>query len=306
MYELIIIGGGPGGISAGVYAARKKIRTLLIAKDFGGQSIVSADIQNWIGEKNISGVELAMKLEDHLRAQEGIEIVDGDIVTATEKIDGGFKVATKNGRTFETRTLLVVSGSRRRRLGIPGEEKFEGKGVVFCATCDAPLFRGRDVAVIGGGNSGLEAVVDLLSYATHIYLLERGETLKGDAVTQEKIRKSGKATIITNAVTTEVVGDVMVTGLTYKDTKTGEERTLEVGGVFVEIGAQPNSEFVKDIVKLNLYNEIVVDGRTQATSCSGIWAAGDVSDALYKQNNISAGDSIKAILNIQEHLNKGE
>lgn len=303
MYDLIIIGGGPGGVAAGVYAARKKMRTLLITKDFGGQSVVSADIQNWIGEKGISGVELAGKLEEHLRAQEGIEIDDGKLVTAVQKKGDIFTVSTDAGDSLETKTVLVVSGSRRRRLGVPGEKDFEGRGVVFCATCDAPLFRNKQVAVIGGGNSGLEAVLDLTAYATKIYLFERGTVLKGDAVTQEKIKENDKVEIITQAEAVAIEGSgMMVSGFRYKDTKAGEERTVPVQGVFVEIGAQPNSDMVKDLVELNKWGEIVTDPKTQQTSCKGIWAAGDVSDVLYKQNNISAGDAIKAILNIQEHL----
>lgn len=305
MYDLIIIGGGPGGVAAGVYAARKKIKTLLVTKDFGGQSIVSADIQNWIGEAGISGVELAGKLEGHLRAQEGIVIEEGKIATSVEKTEGGFRVKSDEDDIFEARTVLVVSGSRRRHLGVPGEKEFEGRGVVFCATCDAPLFRNKEVAVVGGGNSGLEAVLDLAAYATKIYLFERSSAPKGDAVTQEKIKESDKVELITQAEAVAIEGSgMMVSSFRYKDLKSGEERAVPVQGVFVEIGAQPNSDMVKDLVQLNKWNEIAVDAKTQATSCEGIWAAGDVSDVLYKQNNISAGDAIKAVLNIQEYLLK--
>jgi alkyl hydroperoxide reductase subunit AhpF len=305
MYDLIIIGGGPGGVAAGVYAARKKLRTLLVTKSFGGQSIVSGDIQNWIGDIRLSGVELAQKLEAHVRAQQELEIIEGDVVERVKKEeDGTFTITTKEKKTFETKTILVTAGSHRRRLGVPGEAKFEGLGVVFCATCDAPLFGGRTVAVVGGGNSGLEATVDLLQYAEHIYLLDRNGALKGDAVTQEKIRESGKVTIVQNALVEEVLGEAMVTGLRYTDKVTGEQKVLNVQGVFVEIGAEPNSGFVEHLVERNGYKEIVVDKKTQETSCKGIWAAGDVCDVLYKQNNISVGDAIKAVLNIQEYLQK--
>ncbi|MEK7513060.1 MAG: FAD-dependent oxidoreductase, partial [Patescibacteria group bacterium] len=192
--------------------------------------------------------------------------------------------------------------SRRRRLGVPGEARFEGKGVAFCATCDAPLFKGKEVVVVGGGNSGLESVVDLIPYASKVYLLHRGSALKGDPVTEERIRKHPKVTVILNAETEEIVGEMMVGGTRYRDAVTGTVHTLAAQGVFVEIGSVPNSEMVADLVKLNDWKEIVVDHRTQQTSAAGIWAAGDVADCRYKQNNISAGDAVKAVLNMYETL----
>jgi NADH-dependent peroxiredoxin subunit F len=304
MYDLIIVGGGPGGVAAGIYAARKKIKTLLITDSFGGQSLVSADVQNWVGTKSVSGFDLGKMLEEHLRAQEGIEIIDSDLVTTVTKQGAGFSVATQNGKTFETKYLFIASGSRRKKLNIPGEQEFDGKGVVYCSTCDAPLFKDRTVAVIGGGNSGLEAVVDLIPYASKIYLLEYGDTLRGDAVTQEKIKSNEKVQIITKAMSKEVVGQNTVAALRYEDKGTGELKELAVQGVFVEIGAIPNSDIVKDLVTLNKLGEIVLDHKTQQTSHPGIWAVGDVSDVRYKQNNISAGDAVKAVLNIYEELMK--
>jgi len=318
MYDLIIIGGGPGGVAAGVYAARKKIKTLLITDSFGGQSLVSNDIQNWIGIKSISGFDLGKSLEEHLRAQEGIEIGDDQLVTAVKKIDGGsasagFSVTTNSGKTYETKYILLASGSRRKRLGVPGEDVFDGKGVVFCTTCDAPLFGGKTVVVVGGGNSALEGVIDLLAYASKIYLMVRSDVLRGDPVTQEKIKAmaSGadpKVEILWNSAIQEIRGDKFVTGIKYKSTKpdaVGESKDLPLQGVFVEIGLLPNSDFVKDLVQLNDFGRVVADGKTQATSQPGIWAAGDVSDGLYDQNNISVGDSIKAVLNIYDQLKKG-
>jgi len=300
---LIIIGGGPAGAAAGVYAARKKIKTLLIAKEFGGQSLVSPDVQNWIGTKSISGLELAQNLEEHVRSQEGIEIVDGDLVEGVVKSDSVFSIKTKEGKSFESKTVLVVSGSRRRRLGIPGEDKLDGKGVAWCATCDAPLFGGKTVAVIGAGNAGLEAVRDLFPYASKVYLINRSDKIKGDAVTFEEIKKNPKLEIIMMAETKEILGDKMVTGLKYLDAESGQEKELKLDGVFIEIGSIPNVEFLGDLVEKNQYNEIKVDHKTQQTSQPGVWAAGDVSDVLYKQNNISAGDAIKAVLNIHDYLN---
>ena len=303
-YDLLIVGGGPGGVAAGIYAARKKIRTILITDSFGGQSLVSADVQNWIGTKSVSGFDLGKMLEEHLRAQEDIEIVDSDLVERVEKTEGGFKATTKSGRILTTRFVLIASGSRHRKLGIPGEKELDGKGVAYCATCDAPIFKDKDVAVVGGGNSGLEAVLDLLPYASKIYLLQRSEQLKGDPITQEKILKHPKVSVIFKAQSTEILGEQFVTGMKYLDANTNETKTLDVGGVFVEIGATPNADFVKGLVEMNPLGEIVVDHKTQATSTPGIWAIGDVSDVLYKQNNISAGDAVKAILNIYGMIHK--
>lgn len=306
MYDLIIVGGGPGGVAAGVYAARKKIRTLLVTDSFGGQSLTSADVQNWIGTKSASGYELGKMLEEHLRAQEGIEIADGDLVTEVraEKNNRGFSVRTKSGASYETKYILIASGSRRRKLGIPGEKELDGKGVVYCSTCDAPLFKGKKVAVVGGGNAGLEAAIDLFPYALKIHLLEYSDTLKGDPVTEEKVRGNPNVEIITMAESSKVLGSGFVSGLEYKDRKSGETKTLAVGGVFVEIGAIPNTEFVSGLVATDRSGEIVVDHRTQRTSQPGIWAVGDATDVLYKQNNVSAGDAIKAVLNIDEVLHK--
>jgi len=311
MEDLVIIGGGPAGVAAGVYAARKKIKTVLITDSFGGQSLVSADIQNWIGDPSLTGFELAQKLEKHLKAQEDIKIVESDLVSKIETMDstsspqgGGFRVETKQGTTLETRTVLMALGSRRRRLGVPGEDKFEGKGVVFCSTCDAPLFKDKVTAVVGGGNAGLEAVRDLLSYASKIYLVVRSDALKGDPITQDTVKQSPKVDIIYNAETQEILGDGFVTALRYKDKASGGVKELKLDGVFVEIGSVPNSDLVKDVVERNERGEIVVDHKTQRTSLPGIWAAGDVSDVLYKQNNISVGDAVKAVLNIYDYLHK--
>lgn len=320
MYDLIIIGGGPAAVAAGVYAARKKLKTLLITESFGGQSLVSDNIENWIGEKMLTGFDLAKKLEEHVRAQEAIEIKMPERVTKVSEIpcaDGSpsptgfggagkrpcdFLVETDKGGRYETKAVVVTSGSRRRRLGVPGEDTFDGKGVAFCSTCDAPIFAGKRVAVVGGGNAGLEAVVDLFPYATQIYLLHRADQLKGDPITQEQVKTSSKVELILNAETQEILGEKFVTGLSYKDAKSGEVKELAVDGVFVEIGAVPNSEIVKGLVELNPYGEVVIDHKTGATSKPGIFAAGDVTDEMYKQNNISAGDGVTAALSAYGYL----
>lgn len=304
MYELAIIGGGPAGIAAGIYAARKKLNTILITDSFGGQSVVSDEIQNWIGEPSISGFELAKKLENHLRAQTGVTVAEGDRVKEIKKNKEGFSLHTDEGKQYETKMLLIAAGSRRRKLGVPGEEELEGRGVAYCGTCDAPLFEGKNVAVVGGGNSGLETVLDLAPYAAHIYLIHRNSFLKGDLVTQEKIRALSHVTFLLDSEVTAVSGnkDKMVEGLRYKNSKTGAEKTLAIGGVFVEIGAIPNGDVVKDFAAINDWGQIIVDHKTQRSSDPAIWAAGDVADGFYKQNNISVGDAIKAVMNIYDTL----
>lgn len=304
MYELIIVGGGPAGVAAGVYTARKKLKSLIITDSFGGQSFVSAGIENWIGTKSVSGFDFAKMLEEHLRAQEGIEIIGDDKVESIKKTADGFSLLTKTGKKLETKCIFMATGSQRRKLSIPGEKEFDGKGVAYCAICDAPLFGGKDVAVVGSGNAGLEAVIDLLPYATKIYLMERSGELKGDKVTQSKIFPNPKVEIVMFSQATAIEGNDFVSGIQYKDLKTGELKKIPVDGVFVEIGAVPSSELVKDLVKLDAYGNIIVDHKTQQTSDPGIWAAGDVTDVLYKQNNVSAGDAIKAVLNIDEKLRK--
>ena len=278
------------------------MNTLLIAEEFGGQSVVSAGIENWIGTKKISGIDFAKILEEHLRAQEDIEIVIGDKVKKVEKSNEHFKVFTDKGNTYETKTVFMGSGAYRRKLGVLGEKEFDGKGVAYCSTCDAPIFKDKDVVVVGGGNAGLEAVIDLLPYAKTIKLLEYSNALKGDPTTQDKIKAFGGVEIILSAQTIEIFGDKFVEGLKYKDKASGEEKMLAVQGVFVEIGSVPNSDIVKGLVETNKYGEIVVNHKDSRTSQLGIWAGGDVTDDPFKQNNISAGDAVKAVLNIDTYL----
>ena len=313
LYDIIIIGGGPAGVSSAVYAARKQLAVLMITESIGGQSEVSADIENWIGEKNISGFDLAKKFEEHVRAYpdrvkiqmpERVMEVRSIKCQAVEERMCDFEVATDKGNTYEGKTIMLAAGARRRKLGVPGEGTFAGKGVAYCSTCDAPIFKDKTVVVVGGGNAGLESVHDLFPYATKIYLMVRADSLKGDQVTQEKVKANPKAEIIYNAEPQEILGDKFVNTIKYKDKISGTVKDLAVDGVFVEIGSMPNSEIVKGLVNINERGEIIVNHQTQETSSSGIWAVGDVSDVLYKQNNISAGDGTKAVLNIYDHLRK--
>ncbi|MBI2405676.1 FAD-dependent oxidoreductase [Candidatus Daviesbacteria bacterium] len=303
LYDVIIIGGGPAGVSAAVYAARKKLKTLLIAENFGGQSVVAADIQNWIGDAHISGLDLAKKLEAHVRSFPEVEIKT-ERVNLVRYTSSTFEVSTEK-QVYGSKSIILASGARRRRLGIPGEDKFEGKGVSYCSTCDAPLFRGKIVVVVGGGNAGLEAVLDLFPYASEIYLLERGDAIKGDPSTLEEIKKNPKLKeVILNAQTLEVVGETLVTGLKYS--VSGQEKLLGIGGVFVEIGSVPNSEMVKDLVQLNNHGEVMINFQHARTSHPGVFAAGDVTDDPYKQNNISAGDGVRAALACYAYLQNRE
>ncbi len=303
LYDTIIVGGGPAGTAAAIYAARKKLKTLLIAEDFGGQSTVSSSIENWVGELSISGLELAEKLKKHVQAQTGIEVRTQEKVQAVaERSDCTFEITTDKGGLYRAKSLIIASGAKRRRLGVPGEDRFDGKGVAFCSTCDAPFYSGQDVAVVGSGNAALEAVIDLLPYAKRIHLLVRGEKLKGDPVHQEKVTKSGKVQLISNGEVQEILGDQAVTGLRYRDKGNGTIKELATGGIFVEIGLVPNSEFIQSLVDTNQSGEILVDHQTGQTSKTGIFAAGDVTNDPFKQNNIAAGDGVRAALSAYNYI----
>ncbi len=298
MYDLIIIGGGPAGVAAGVYAARKQLKTLLIAKEIGGQSIVSDGIENWIGTPKISGADLASALRAHLDAVKGdfVELALGEQVAALTQDPGGrFAVQTKSGKDFTARTVLISSGASRRKLAIPGAGTFENKGVTYCASCDGPLFAGQDVAVVGGGNAGFESALQLLAYAKSVTLIHRHAELKADAVTVEKARAHPNMRIILHAEPIEIIGEQFVSGLRYTDKSTNESHELSISGIFVEAGVIPNTDFIEGLVELDPVKHVVTDARTGRTSVEGVWAAGDCTDELYHQNNIAAGDAVKAV-----------
>ena len=300
MYELLIIGGGPAGVSAGVYASRKKLKTLFVTKEWGGQSTVSNDIQNWIGTPHISGNDLAKNMRTHLEtyADGVVDIKSDTIVTSLKKTADGYEATLSDDSVHQAKAVLICAGSQRRRLNVPGADEFEHKGLTYCASCDGPMFAGQDVAVIGGGNAGFETAAQLLAYAKSVTLLQYGPEYKADPVTVEKVLAHENMTGILNAETKEIKGDSFVTGLIYKNTETGEEHTLPVSGIFVEIGMVPNTEFVADLVKLDDYKRIEIDPWTQRTSAENIWAAGDCTNIRYHQNNIASGDAVRALEDI--------
>lgn len=306
MNDLIIIGGGPAGVAAGVYAARKRLKAVLIAEEIGGQSTVSDGIQNWIGTVNIKGDDLKKSFREHLEAykQDVLEIVEGDRVESLTQAEGVFTASTRDGKTYTGRSVLLASGAGRKKLLVPGAEKFENMGVTYCASCDGPMFSGQDVAVVGGGNAGLETAAQLLAYAKSVTLIHRHASFKGDAITVEKVLAHPNMKTVLNAEPVEVLGDKFVSGLTVKDRATDVVTELPVTGVFVEIGVIPNTDYAKGLVELDEVGRVVTDPRNQHTSVDGVWAAGDCTDELYHQNNIAAGDAVKALEDIYQWLMK--
>ena len=304
MYDLIIIGGGPAGAAGAIYAARKRLKTLLITGEFAGQSVVSEDIQNWVGTIHISGKELAENMKAHILAySEGIvEIKEGEMVTAIKKLVKGFSVTTSAKKTYKAKTILIATGSARRKLDIPGADKYEHKGITYCASCDGPMFEGQDVIVVGGGNAGFETASQLLAYAKSVTLVNNAPDYFADPVTVKKVLANPKMKGITNVTPIKVEGDKFATSLTYKDNKTGKLVTLPTGGIFVEIGLAPATGFAKGVVKMLQGGQIKVDPRSGAASEKGIWSAGDCTDLPYHQNNIAVGDAIRALEHIYVFL----
>jgi thioredoxin reductase len=297
-YDLIIIGGGPAGVSAGVYAARKRLKTLLITPEFGGQSVVSEGIENWIGTVKISGEELAKNLKSHLLAysDEYLEVREEE-VQDIKKSDDIFTVITEKER-YQTKAILIATGSTRRKLDIPGATKFDNKGLTYCASCDGPLFADQDVVVVGGGNAAFESSAQLLAYCKSVTLLNRSKHLKADAITISKLKQNPKFKIILNATPVEIKGGAFVKSIIWQDIVTKENHEIETPGIFVEIGLIPTTYFAKNILELNQIGQIPVNPKNQQTKVFGIWAAGDCSDGLYHQNNIASGDAVKALEDI--------
>ena len=302
-FDVLVIGGGPAGSAAAVYAARKGIRTGVAAERFGGQVLDTMAIENFISVKATEGPQLARALEEHVREYE-VDIMN--LQRASKLIPAGpeglHTVEFENGARLQSKTLILSTGARWREMNVPGEQEYRGRGVAYCPHCDGPLFKGKRVAVIGGGNSGVEAAIDLAGLVAHVTLLEFGESMRADAVLQNKLRSLPNVTILTMAQTTEVLGDGQkVTGLVYKDRNSDALHNVELEGIFVQIGLLPNSDWLKGSVELNRFGEIIVDAKGQ-TSLPGVFAAGDVTTVPYKQIVIALGEGAKASLSAFDHL----
>ncbi len=300
-FDVLIVGGGPAGAAAAVYAARKGIRTGVVAERFGGQVLDTMSIENLISVPHTEGPKLARALETHVREYDA-EIVNGQKATKLEQVADGFRVTLASGAALTGTSVVLSTGARWRKMGVPGEEQYVNKGVAFCPHCDGPLFKGKRIAVIGGGNSGVEAAIDLAGIVGHVTLFEFDKVLRADEVLQRKLKSLPNVTIVTSARTTEVRGDgKRVTGLAYEDRTSGQMRDLALEGIFVQIGLVPNTEWLKGTLSLNARGEIVVDGHG-ATSIPGVFAAGDCTTAPYKQIVIAMGEGARASLAAFDYL----
>ena len=303
IYDLIIIGAGPAGISAAIYSARQKLNFLIISKDVGGQVAKKAvDIGNYPGFAKISGTDLVKVFEEQLK--ENVIEIALDEVLKIEKKENKFFISTKSGNTYETLALIIATGSDPRPLEVEGEKEFIGKGVSYCALCDGPVFKNKTVAVIGGGNSGFETASFLSNYVSKIYILEFSDKVIADKENQDIVLKLGKAEVITNAKVLKIEGDNFVKFLTYKDTKSSQEKKLDVSGVFIEIGYLPATAFVKNLVDFSDRDEIITDLETYVTKTPGIFAAGDCNKGKYKQIIAAAGEGAKAALSAYDYILK--
>lgn len=304
IYDLIIIGGGPAGITAGIYATRQGLKTALITKEFGGQlSKKAVDVENYPGFEKISGQDLIKRFESHLRKQD-IEIIKKE-VGKIEKKGKGFLLVSGNDK-YQAKAVIVCSGADPRPLEVPGEKEFIGKGVSYCSICDGPVFRDKTVAVIGAGNAGFETAVFLSNYVPKIYILGHGPEVDAHKAVQKSAEKIGKIELITNACLKEIKGDKMVSSIVYEDLKTKKTKKLEVKGVFVEIGSQPATSFVKELVDFNERDEIKVEPETCATKTPGLFAAGDLNIGKYKQIVTACGEGAKAALAAYEYIKQND
>ena len=301
MYDLIIVGGGPAGMTAAVYAARKRLNTLLLSKDVGGQVLWTMGVENYMGYQYIEGPELMQKFEEQVK-QFPLDQKIGQGASTLSRVDVGFEVRAEGGESYQARAVIVATGKRPRQLNVPGEERLKGRGVTYCAICDGPIFAGEKVAVIGGGNSALEAAYDMVKIGDHVYLVST-TPLTGDQVLIEKVKEASNLTTLLEHEVLSIEGSNRVESLTVRDLKTGAEKKLEVGGVFVEIGLIPNSDIVRDIVKLNRLGEIEVSSACE-TGVPGLFAAGDVTNVPEKQIVVAAGEGAKAALAAHKYLQR--
>jgi alkyl hydroperoxide reductase subunit F len=301
LYDVIIIGGGPAGLSAAVYSARKVLKTLLVSKDIGGQVAWTYDVDNYLGFSQVDTADLIAKFEEHVEKY-GVEKLVGVGVKTLELTGKIKKVITDDGKTFHTKTVIVATGKRPRPLNVPGEKELTGMGVTYCSTCDAPLFADLDVAVMGGGNSALEAVIDLMKVARKIYMVSL-TPITGDEILKDKVMNSPKVEIFTKYKILQIEGESTVEGIEIESLETGEKKRFNVQGVIVEIGLLPNSELVLDTMEINRIGEIVIDSRCR-TGVAGIFACGDVTDVPYKQVIVAAGEGAKAALSAYDYIIK--
>lgn len=308
MYDLIILGGGPAGTAGVVYSVRKQLKTAIIAQEFGGQSIVSETIYNWIGNPEISGQQLGENFKKHIFYYKGpyLDIIEGEKVIKVVKKDNTISVITDREKIYETRSLIVTTGSSRKKLEAENANKFEHKGITYCASCDGPMFSDQDVIVVGGGNAGFESSAQLLAYCKSVTMIHRSDKFRADEITIQKVLENPKFKVIKNAEILKVDGDNFVSSLTYKDKTTDEVHTIPTSGIFVEIGQTPNTGFMRDIVDIDEIGKIIVDPMTQMTSTPGIWAAGDCTNGKYHQNSIAAGDAVKALEDAYIWLHKNK
>lgn len=301
LYDLIIIGGGPAGITAGIYAARQKLNTLLITREFGGQMVrKSVMIENYPGFEEISGLELLQKFEKQLRKQK-IDI-ERDEVVKIVKVNEKFIITTTSKNKFESKTIIIASGADPRPLEVPGEKEFIGKGVGYCVTCDGPLFEGKNVAIIGGGNSGFEAAIFMSKIAKKVYIMEYGDIIKADQENRDIVAKLGNIEAMTSVKILEIQGDKFVREIIYQDKQAKKNVSLAVEGIFIEIGSQPATAFAKGLVDLNSKDEIVVDLATLATKTPGLFAAGDANIGKVKQIATAVGGGTQAALAVAGYL----
>jgi NADH-dependent peroxiredoxin subunit F len=300
VFDVLIVGGGPAGAAAAIYAARKGIATGVVAERFGGQVLDTLAIENFVSVQETEGPKFATALEQHVKSYE-VDVMD--VQRAEALIPGKInEVRLASGAVLKAKTIVLSTGARWREINVPGEREYRNHGVAYCPHCDGPLFKGKRVAVIGGGNSGVEAAIDLAGLVSHVTLVEFGATLRADEVLQRKLRSLANVTVITQAQTTEIMGDgKKVNGLTYTDRASGESKHVELEGVFVQIGLVPNTEWLKGTVELSKHGEIVVDAKG-ATSVPGVFAAGDVTTVPFKQIVIAVGEGAKASLAAFDHL----
>lgn len=302
-YEVLVVGGGPAGASAAIYAARKGIRTGIVAERFGGQVLDTLSIENFISVKHTEGPKFAASLEEHVK-EYNIDVMNLQRAKRLEKKEF-IEIELENGAVLKGKTVILSTGARWRNVGVPGEAEFKNKGVAYCPHCDGPLFAGKDVAVIGGGNSGVEAAIDLAGIVNHVTVLEYNAELKADSVLQDRLRSLPNATVITHARTQEITGTDKVNGISYIDLQTGAEKHIELSGVFVQIGLVPNTDWLGDVVERTKYGEIIIDQRG-ATNVPGVFAAGDCTNIPYKQIIISMGSGATASLSAFDHLIRSE